>query len=466
VGINHVSANPQNVTFQPDAGTNPSGTTFTVTSSDSSLVITGTAATDTLDFTKGTTVLTIGDAITSSTSGSILFADASNQLAQDNANLFWDNTNNRLGLGTTSPVAALDVNGGEASNLKTITNGDSPYTALVTDHTILADASSGAITINLPTAVGLGGFHLRIKKIDATVNIITVDGNGSQTIDGALTYALFSQYGAVQLISDNANWQIITRTALQIPVLQNNAFTTQGIGNGTFYTAGFYRAPAADANLTNAAPTVAYGTAASAYGAHAFAVSGGNGSTDGSDLVLTVSGTSITDAGVRTTSDSEVIVATATSSALNTYYETTKKWLGPVTYTLTSTGGTTFNYDFNYGLAKYEDLGNRVFKITQFEVTGLAGATDAGFNVALLHHHSTGWTYSAAAFVPGDGAIVALATDYSTDRSLVNGEAFAYKRTGLSTLIDGSSNEGYIVRITTTVNNSIEMLNSSVGVLT
>ena len=44
------------------------------------------------------------------TAGSIPFANSSNQLAQDNANLFWDDTNNRLGIRTSAaPVAALDV---------------------------------------------------------------------------------------------------------------------------------------------------------------------------------------------------------------------------------------------------------------------------------------------------------------------------------------------------------------------
>ena len=41
----------------------------------------------------------------------MLFAGAAGVLAQDNANLFWDDTNNRLGIGTTSPAQKLDVNG-------------------------------------------------------------------------------------------------------------------------------------------------------------------------------------------------------------------------------------------------------------------------------------------------------------------------------------------------------------------
>jgi hypothetical protein len=42
------------------------------------------------------------------TSGSVLFSNGTT-IAQDNANLFWDDTNNRLGIGATSPQARLDV---------------------------------------------------------------------------------------------------------------------------------------------------------------------------------------------------------------------------------------------------------------------------------------------------------------------------------------------------------------------
>jgi hypothetical protein len=45
------------------------------------------------------------------TAGSIIFAGASGVLSQNNANLFWDNTNARLGLGTATPARLLDVNG-------------------------------------------------------------------------------------------------------------------------------------------------------------------------------------------------------------------------------------------------------------------------------------------------------------------------------------------------------------------
>jgi hypothetical protein len=53
----------------------------------------------------------VGDPITSGTAGSLLFVDASGNLGQDNSHLFWDDSNNRLGIGNTSPAQALHVTG-------------------------------------------------------------------------------------------------------------------------------------------------------------------------------------------------------------------------------------------------------------------------------------------------------------------------------------------------------------------
>lgn len=52
-----------------------------------------------------------GLTLSSLTPGSVLFAGASGLISQDNPNLFWDNTNDRLGVGTASPQDTLHVNG-------------------------------------------------------------------------------------------------------------------------------------------------------------------------------------------------------------------------------------------------------------------------------------------------------------------------------------------------------------------
>jgi nitrogen fixation protein len=65
--------------------------------------------------------MVIGGTITSATAGSILFAGVSGVLAQDNSNLFWDDTNNRLGIGKSTPSTTLDVLGNITIN--TLTQG-------------------------------------------------------------------------------------------------------------------------------------------------------------------------------------------------------------------------------------------------------------------------------------------------------------------------------------------------------
>ena len=65
-----------------------------------------TGVTGTLPVTNGGTGTS-----TSFTTGSVVFAGASGVYSQNNSQFFWDNTNNRLGIGTTSASAKLDVNG-------------------------------------------------------------------------------------------------------------------------------------------------------------------------------------------------------------------------------------------------------------------------------------------------------------------------------------------------------------------
>jgi hypothetical protein len=65
-----------------------------------------------IQFPDGTTQNT--STAPSFTAGSIPFAGATGALTQNNANLFWDNTNLRLGIGTASPAVLLDLNRGSA----------------------------------------------------------------------------------------------------------------------------------------------------------------------------------------------------------------------------------------------------------------------------------------------------------------------------------------------------------------
>lgn len=93
--------------------------------------------------------------------------------------------------------------------LRAITSVSSTYTALYTDEVVLADATGGAFTVTLPTAVGHGGKVFTVKRMNSGANAVTIGTTSSQTIDGATTASLSSQYSARTVVSDGTNWQVL-----------------------------------------------------------------------------------------------------------------------------------------------------------------------------------------------------------------------------------------------------------------
>lgn len=79
----------------------------------------------TISLVGSTATLTITTALTT---GSVGFIGASGALLQDNANFFWDDTNNRLGIGTNAPTTAIDTFG---SGIITRVNGTSTNNAFI-----------------------------------------------------------------------------------------------------------------------------------------------------------------------------------------------------------------------------------------------------------------------------------------------------------------------------------------------
>ena len=93
--------------------------------------------------------------------------------------------------------------------LRSVTTETASTTLDSTDDVVLVDASGGAITITLPAAATDTGREYTIKKIDTSANAVTVDGNGSETIDNATTAVLGRPYDAIQIVSDGTEWWIL-----------------------------------------------------------------------------------------------------------------------------------------------------------------------------------------------------------------------------------------------------------------
>lgn len=81
------------------------------------------------------------------------------------------------------------------------------YTITATDNVIRADASAGAFTLTLPTAASIAGRTYVIIRtdIDSSTNLLSIDGNGAETIDGITTWKL-SPGEKISVMSDGTNW--------------------------------------------------------------------------------------------------------------------------------------------------------------------------------------------------------------------------------------------------------------------
>jgi len=146
-------------------------------------------------------------------------------------------TASRLGIGSSGQVLA--VSGGvpawatnTASPVATLAK-TTTYTATTADDVILCDTSGGAYSITLYAASGNSGRKLTIKKTTSDTTPLTIDGNASETIDGATTTTINTQYESVDLVCDGSNWHISNR---HIPSVWTN-FAPVFTGFGT--TTGF-----------------------------------------------------------------------------------------------------------------------------------------------------------------------------------------------------------------------------------
>ncbi len=80
----------------------------------------------------------------------------------------------------------------------------SPYSVAATDEVILVTTGGSGYTVNLPAA-STAGRKVLIIKADSGAGAVTVSRAGSDTIEGATSKTVSSQYGKVGLVSDGTS---------------------------------------------------------------------------------------------------------------------------------------------------------------------------------------------------------------------------------------------------------------------
>lgn len=103
------------------------------------------------------------------TAGSLLFAGVGGLVSQDNANFFWDDANNRLGIGTNAPVKPLHVAGdtcitGASSILTVGTTGITmPLFVATTEFSKDGDFNSSIVSVYSSLDAGHCGEHMSFR---------------------------------------------------------------------------------------------------------------------------------------------------------------------------------------------------------------------------------------------------------------------------------------------------------------
>lgn len=133
--------------------------------------------------------------ISTFTAGSVLFAGTAGILTQDNANFFWDDTNNRLGIGTASPTVSMEVK---------VTNSNGSFTDIQKYSTV--DTASGrqdVITFS-GGATSNRGMKIRVEELTS---------GGTDTGFGASGFVFF--LNEIRIFHDGAYPVTFYTTALE-----------------------------------------------------------------------------------------------------------------------------------------------------------------------------------------------------------------------------------------------------------
>jgi hypothetical protein len=174
----------------------------------------------------GNITISGGGGSPSGVSGAIQFSDGS-AFASDAANLFWDDTNNRLGIGTNAPSTSLQVKGSGTTSATTsllVQNSDGGDILKVTDDSdvtlsklvTIRNSSAGLFARAYADGYGAGGAlmwvngSMNLGSSPSTAAKLSIKGSGATS---ATTSLLVQNSAGTQNLNVKDNGEIVVGAA-------------------------------------------------------------------------------------------------------------------------------------------------------------------------------------------------------------------------------------------------------------
>ena len=144
-------------------------------------------------------------------------------------------------------------------------------------------------------------------------------------------------------------------------------------------------------------------------------------------------------------------------------YQSDKRFAGLVTLHRFSAAAN--SRQLNYALVDYWNDRGTDFTLTDVEIGGWGGATDASFNIWIRKHQLTGWSFDGTGvFSTGNypTPLVKIGDTQGTDIDLAAFTHFAWNQRDVGEAFDVSANEGLVIDVKTSVANSLPSLNATI----
>lgn len=147
--------------------------------------------------------MAIGGTVTGGLAGSVLFVDTNGNLGQDNAHFYWDDANDKLGVGTSAPTGQLQVNSTAAGNIALIVKGASSQSgnlqqwrdssnAILAYINIAGTFQSASFTASLPVKTNSSK-----ELVTGAINLASADVTGVLPVGNIATNIKQSTIGVV-----------------------------------------------------------------------------------------------------------------------------------------------------------------------------------------------------------------------------------------------------------------------------